>query len=250
VRERPESFADHFSQARLFFRSLHEAEQAHLASALVFELSKVTLPHIRTRVLANLVNVDTDLANRVGAGLAMPVPKASPAKAKPVDLELSPSLRIIEGPLQFATLEGRSVGILMADGSDGAEIDAVVNAVKAAKGHAVLVAPKVGGAKLKGGKLRPADGQLAGTPSILFDAVALVLSPESAQQLTKDSAAVQFVMDAFVHLKAIGANVGAQPLLAKAGVEPDKGITNLGKTFIAAASRRFFDREPKVRTLA
>jgi catalase len=250
VRQRPESFADHYSQARLFFRSLHEAEQAHLASAIVFELSKVTLAHVRTRMLSNLVNVDAALANRVAAGLGIAVPKASPAAAKPIDLELSPALRIIEGPMQFKTLEGRSVGILIADGSDAAEIDAVVKAVAAAKGHSVLVAPKVGGVKLKGGKVRAADGQLAGTPSIVFDAVALVLSAESAQALTKDAAAVQFVMDAFGHLKAIGASEGARPLLEKAGVEPDDGVTGLGKSFIAAASRRFFDREAKLRNLA
>jgi catalase len=70
VRIRAETFADHFSQARLFFRSQTEIEQAHLASALVFELSKVTLEHVRLRVLSNLVNVDETLAARVADGLA------------------------------------------------------------------------------------------------------------------------------------------------------------------------------------
>ncbi|MBL8781165.1 MAG: catalase [Alphaproteobacteria bacterium] len=250
VRIRPESFADHYSQARLFFRSLHEAEQAHLASAMVFELSKVQLEHVRVRVLSNLVNVDPALAQRVAAGLGAAVPKASAAAAKPIDLELSPALRIIDGPMQRETLEGRSVGILIADGSDAAEIEAVSKAVVAAKGRPVLVAPRVGGVKTKGGKHIPADGQLAGTPSIMFDAVALVLSPEAAQALTKEGAAVQFVMDAFGHLKAIGANAGAKALLDKAGVELDEGVTGLGKDFIRAAGRRFFEREPNVRTLA
>jgi catalase len=250
VRIRPESFADHYSQARLFFRSLHKAEQAHLASALVFELSKVQLEHVRVRMVSNLGNVDAALAQRVAAGLAMPVPKASPAAAKPIDLKPSPALRIIEGPMQRETLEGRSVGILIADGSDAGEIEAVAKAVTTAKGRPVIVAPKIGGAKVKGGKQMPADGQLAGTPSILFDAVALVLSPEGAQALTKEAAAVQFVMDAFGHLKAIGASDGAKALLDKAGVEPDEGVTGLGKDFTRAAARRFFDREPNVRTLA
>jgi catalase len=250
VRIRPESFADHYSQARLFFRSLHSAEQAHLASALVFELSKVELEHVRTRMISNLVNVDPDLAQRVAGGLGMATPKASPAAAKPIDLKPSPALRIIEGPMQRKTLEGRSVGILIADGSDAGEIEAVAKAVAAAKGRPVLVAPKIGGAKVKGGKPIPADGQLAGTPSILFDAVALVLSPEGAEALCKEAAAVQFVMDAFGHLKAIGASAGAKALLDKAGVEPDDGVTGLGKDFIRAAGLRFFDREPGVRTQA
>jgi catalase len=250
VRIRPESFADHYSQARLFFRSLHPAEQAHLASALVFELSKVELEHVRTRVVSNLVNVDPALAQRVSGGLGMAVPKASPAATKPINLEPSLALRIIDGPMQRETLEGRSVGILIADGSDAGEVEALSKAVVAARGRPVLVAPKIGGTKVKGGKPIPADGQLAGTPSILFDAVALVLSPEGAEALCKEAAAVQFVMDAFGHLKAIGASAGAKALLDKAGVEPDEGVTGLGKDFIRAAGRRFFDREPAVRTLA
>jgi catalase len=250
VRLRPESFADHYSQARLFFRSLHEAEQAHLASALVFELSKVGLAHVRKRMLSNLVNVDSGLAARVADGLAMSVPAAAPAAVEAQELEPSPALRIIEGPRQGATLEGRAVAVLFADGTDAAELDAIVAAIDAALGKPVLVAPKVGGAKLKGGKIRPADGQLAGSPSVLYDAIALVLAPEAAQALAKEAAAVQFVMDAFGHLKAIGANEGAQALLDKAGVEPDEGVTYLGDDFINAAKQRFHAREPSVRMLA
>jgi catalase len=250
VRQRPESFSDHYSQARLFFRSLHAAEQAHLASALVFEISKVSLEHVRTRVLSNLVNVDPALAKRVAGGLGVTVPEASRAAAEPINLELSPALRIIEGPMQRSTLEGRSVGILFADGSVASDIEGLVKAVTSAKGRPVLIAPKVGGAKLESGKVLAADGQLAGSPSVMFDAVALVLSEKAAHDLAKDAAAVQFVMDAFGHLKAIGATAGAKVLLDKAGVEPDDGVTGLGKDFTHAAGRRFFGREAALRMLA
>jgi catalase len=111
-----------------------------------------------------------------------------------------------------------------------------------------LIAPKVGGLKLKGGVLQ-ADGQLAGTPSVVVDAIALVLDEAGAKKLAREGAAVQFVMDAFGHLKAIGATKASQALLDKAGVIADAGITDLGPKFIQAAARRFFDREPKVRTL-
>lgn len=100
-----------------------------------------------------------------------------------------------------------------------------------------------------GTKLK-ADGQLAGTPSQTVDAIAVVLSADGCRALLKEAAAVQFVMDAFGHLKAIGHTPEAKPLLEKAGVEPDVGVTELGDSFIAAAAKRFFDREPKVRTLA
>jgi catalase len=149
-----------------------------------------------------------------------------------------------------STIEGRAIGILFADGSDGDAIESVVTAIKREGGRPILVAPKAGGATLANGEKLTANGQLAGSPSQIFDAVAVVLSAEGCATLIKEAAAVQFVMDAFGHLKAIGYSPEAQPLLDKAGVEPDEGITDLGGAFIAAAGKRFFDRESKVRMLA
>jgi len=250
LRIRPESFADHYSQARMFFRSLAAPEQAHLASALVFELSKVGLEHIRTRTLSNLVNVDPDLAKRVADGLAMPLPKASKSAVAVQDFDLSPALRIIDSPLEPESIAGRSVGVLVADGSDAKTVKAVVKAVEDAGGRAVVIAPKIGGAKLSDGNMLAAHGQLAGTPSVTVDAIALVLSNDGCASLLKDGAAIQFVMDAFGHLKAIGHTPEAQPLLDKAGVEADDGVIALDGSFIAAAAKRYWDREPKLRTLA
>ncbi len=250
LRIRAESFADHYSQARLFFRSLAEAEQKHLASALVFELSKVSLEHIRTRMLANLINIDTDLAARVADGLSMPLPKASKARMPIQDMALSPALRIIEGPMTLDTIQGRTIGILIAEGSDGAVITKVKSAAVKAGAHVVIIAPKVGGIALADGTVLKADVQLAGFPSVFVDAVAVVVSNAGCAALMKEGAAVQFVMDAYGHCKAIGATADAKPLLDKAGVEPDEGITNLGSAFLKAAGRRYFVREPKVRSLA
>ncbi|WBT07146.1 catalase [Brevundimonas vesicularis] len=251
VRLRAESFADHYSQARLFFRSQTEIEQAHLASAIVFELSKVSLAHVRERVLANLQNVDETLAQRVADGLNLPLPKASDPGVAPIDLDASPALRIV-GKYPD-TLKGRKVAILVADGSDGAVVDAVKAAVEGDGGSVFIVAPKIGGARLKDGKTLPADGQLAGSPSVLFDAVAIVLSEDGCAQMLKEGAAVDFTKDAFGHLKAIGHTAEAQPLLDKAGVEPDAGVIDLSKApkgLLAPARTRQWDREPKVRMLA
>ncbi len=249
LRVRAELFADHYSQARQFWISLTDNERAHVASSFTFELSKVgQLNQVPPRMVGNLRNVDEELAQRVADGLGIKLPPKAKAAREPVDMDPSPALSIQKNMRE--TLEGRSVGILYADGSDGAEIDSVVAAITKAKGKTVLIAPKVGGAKLADGSIRKADGQLAGTPSQLFDAVALVLSDAGTEMLLKESAAVDFVANAFVHLKAIGANDAAQPLLDKARVEPDEGITDLSAKFIAAAKLRHFDREPKVRTLA
>jgi catalase len=251
LRLRAESFADHYTQARLFFRSQTKIEQAHLASALVFELSKCTFEHVRTRVLANLQNVDKDLAARVAAGLNMPLPAPSSPAAEPADMKPSPALRIVGKYPE--TLKGRAVGILVTDGADAAVVAAVREAVEAEGASVKIVAPKIGGVKLKGGKALPADGQLAGTPSLIFDAVALVLSDEGCAQLLGESAAIDFVHNAFVHLKAIGFTADAKPLLDKAGVVADPGIVDLAngaEAFLSPARTRQWDREPKVRILA
>ena len=100
------------------------------------------------------------------------------------------------------------------------------------------------GITLSDGTTITANGQLAGTPSQLFDAVAVILSADATAMLVKEAAAVQWVMDAFGHLKAIGYNKEAQPLLDKAGIVKDEGVTDLGKQFIAAAAKRYWEREP------
>ncbi|KQW83067.1 catalase [Brevundimonas sp. Root1279] len=251
VRLRAETFADHYTQARLFFRSQTEIEQAHLASALVFELSKVTLDHVRVRVLANVQNVDEALAKRVAAGLNVDLPKKAAAAVAPEDMKPSPALRIV-GKYPD-TLKGRAVGILVTDGADGAVVAAVRKAVEAEGAAVKIIAPKIGGVTLKDGKALPADGQLAGTPSVLFDAVALVLSEAGCAELLGESAAVDFAANAFVHLKAIAHTAEAQPLLDKAGVKPDAGVVDLAQgadAFVKPARTRQWDREPKVRILA
>ncbi len=112
----------------------------------------------------------------------------------------------------------------------------------------MLIAPRLKGIKTGGGAL-DADAQLAGAPSATVDAIALVLTEQAATALCADAAAVQFVADAFVHLKAIGCTSDA-PLLDRAGVVNDGGVTGLDSTFITAAGQRFYDREPAVRALA
>ncbi|MDZ4362577.1 catalase [Brevundimonas sp.] len=251
VRLRAETFADHYSQARLFFRSQTAPEQAHLASAIVFELSKLSLDHVRDRVLGNLRNVDQTLAQRAAEGLGVDLPKANAAASEPYDMDDSPALRIV-GKYPD-TLKGRAVGILVSDGADGAVIDAVKAAAEGAGATVKIVAPKIVGVKLKGGKRLKADGQLAGTPSVMFDAVAIVLSKAGCADLLTEGAAIDFAKDAFGHLKAIGFTPEAQPLLDKAGVEADAGVIDISgdaKPWLAPAATRQWDREPKVRTLA
>jgi len=250
-RIRAESFADHYSQARQFYLSQTGYEQAHIASALVFELSKVDHLYIREAMVGHLRHINEDLAKRVAAGLAFEKMPPAPVTAVPVKaMELSPALQII-GKMKD-TLKGRAVAILVADGSDGAVIESIKKAAMDAGATVKIVAPKVGGVKLANGSMLAADGQLAGTPSVLFDAVAVILSDEGAKALSKESAAIDFVRDAFGHLKAIAVDKGGQALLKTANIPQDAGVVDANdkKAFITAAKTRQWDREKTVRTLA
>lgn len=246
LRIRPDSFADHYSQPRLFYRSQTDNEQAHIASAFVFELSKVQLPHVRKRVLSQLRNVDETLAKRIADGLAITLPEKAKAAKEPVDLGHSDKLSIQKQAK--GDMAGRTIGILFAQGSDLTGIEQLKNVITKAGGTPYLVAPKVGGIPVAHGVLK-ADGQLAGSPSVLFDAVATVLTPDAAEQLTHESAAVQWLMDAYAHCKTIAHCKGSQALLDKAGVKKDKGVIMLDELAKAGIARHW-QREPTVRELA
>ncbi|MDO8906775.1 catalase [Hydrogenophaga sp.] len=250
-RVRDASFADHYSQARQFFISQTPTEQAHMASALVFELSKVEHPHVREAMVSHLLVIDQMLGQRVADGLGMEALPAMAATVQPLkELPPSAALSIIANATH--TLEGRCVGILVDNGSDGATVAALKKAAMAAGARVKIVAPKVGGVTLASGKKLAADGQLAGTPSVLFDAVALVLSESAGKALCREAAAVDFVRDAFGHLKAIATDAGAQALLMAAGIKPDAGVLGADdpKAFVDAACTRQWAREPSVRLLA
>lgn len=250
-RIRPESFADHYSQARMFFRSQSEIEQAHIASALVFELSKVETPHVRSAMVSQLLVIDKALGKRVADGLGLsPLPEAAKPAVPVKDLALSPATRIIDR--MKPTLQGRCVAILVDDGSNAKWVAALRKAIEAEKAMVKIIAPKIGGATLSDGSHLPADGQLAGSPSALFDAVASVIPLASGEKLAKDAAAQDWFRDAFGHLKAIAACKATHTILKAAGVQPDEGVFEPEQVaaFIEGAKTRFWDREPKLRTLA
>ncbi|RWP35035.1 catalase [Mesorhizobium sp.] len=229
VRLRAESFADHYSQARQFFNSQTAPEQKHIAMALSFELSKVETTVIRERMVSHLLNIDEGLAETVADKLGMKqLPKPADAAVAPRDdLEPSPALSIIRnGPDSFA---GRKVGVLVSPGADAALLKNLQAAIEKEGAVMEVIAPKVGGVEAADGSLIAAKHMIDGGPSVLFDAVALILSEEGAERLTGEAAARDFVADAFAHCKFIGFTSGAVPLLQKAGVDPeaDEGMIGL-----------------------
>ncbi len=256
LRIRPESFADHYSQARLFFQSQTQPEQDHIVAALIFELSKVETPAIRERVVSHLLNIDGDLAARVSAGLGLEGVGAAAAAIQAADLEPSPALSMLKKAKP--TLEGRTIGLLIGDGADAGLIAALRKAIQGAGAKAKIVSEKIGGVALSDGNALPVDFRIDGGPSCLFDAVAVVASDEGAARLAAIGAARDFVSDAYGHLKAIAATPNLTDLFAKAGLKEadlDDACVSLAKkadvdTFIAKASAgKFWQREPKVRPL-
>ncbi|TZG34070.1 catalase C [Agrobacterium sp. B1(2019)] len=255
ARLRPESFADHYSQARQFYISQTPPEQRHIASALTFELSKVETPVIRERMVAHLLNIDETLAATVAQKLglqAMPKP-ADAAMPTRQDLEPSPALSIVQrGPKRF---EGRKLGILITDGVDAKLLKGLTKAVEAEKAVFELIAPKVGGVTASDATFVEAHHMIDGGPSVLFDAVALLTSAAAIDELIMEATARDFVADAFQHCKFIGYDQSALPLLEKAGIADvmDEGMLPLpGEGGLAAfvselGKLRVWAREPSLK---
>ena len=252
LRIRPESFADHFSQALQFFKSQTEPEQNHIIAAFIFELSKVDAKPVRTRMLSQLANVDMAIAKRVADGLGMkdPIKAAPTAVPARTDLPASDMLSIVKK--MKPGLATKVIGCLVADGTDTAQVKALKASAQKLGAKVKIVAPKIGGAIAANGKTIEADFQLAGGSSVLFDAVYVSLSDAGAKKLSTEAAAVAWVHDAFAHLKVIGASSAASPLLSAAGVITDAGVLpndDVNAYLKVAAQGRIYKREPSVRTI-
>jgi catalase len=236
VRARPESFADHYNQARQFYSSQTPLERQHIAAALVFELSKVETQGIRSRVVAHLLNIDDRLAMNVAEGLrldALPAPATRVVPARD-DLPESPSLSIMRSAAQ--TFAGRRLGVLVTDGVDGSLLRQLENEFNDVGATVELVAPAIGGIKSEDGSWIEARKSLATAPSVLFDAVAIVVAPQASKEIAKSPLAFAFVADAYAHCKFIAYTADARPLLerALAGNPLDGGCKQV-ETGIAAA---------------
>jgi catalase len=256
LRIRPESFADHYTQARLFFRSQQETEQNHIVAALIFELSKVETAAIRERVVSHLMNIDDGLAARVAAGLGLGTVRAAKPAIAPEDMDASPALSILAKAKP--TLQGRCIGLLVTDGAQAPLVNAIMKEATSAGAKVKIIAEKIAGAELSDAKLLPADQRVEGGPSTLFDHVAVIASDEGAVRLAGMSAAQDFVRDAYSHLKVIGHTSNIQTLFTKAGLGSDAldeaciALTNPkdAEIFIAAAAKgKFWARETAVRPL-
>jgi catalase len=245
VRAKPEKFADHYTQATLFYESQSPVERAHIAAAFRFELSKLTVPAIRERMVSSLRNASEELARAVAEGLGMAeLPPAMPrALAKPAkpEVTVSPALSLLARPGD-GTISARKVAILVAHGVVGESVQAVHAALFAQGAVPRFVAPRIGPVKTSDGVAIDADVSLENEPGFLFDALVLPDGDAGVGVLSQDARTMDFIKDQYRHCKPILALGASTALLDKAEVpaklpsgEPDTGIVLGGKSVPAAA---------------
>ncbi|WP_426203657.1 catalase HPII [Pseudomonas sp. TWP3-1] len=255
IRQRSESFGDHFSQARLFFNSMSAHEKEHIISAYSFELGKVEREFIRAREVNEiLANIDLELAKRVAENLGLPAPTKGTVEVRKTSLENSPALS--QANLLPENIKTRKVAILAANGVDGAAIDAMKKALAAEGAHAKLLGPTSAPVKTADGKSLPVDASMEGMPSVIFDAVFVPGGAASIKALSGDGVALHYVLEAYKHLKAIALQGEAKQLLdvlkleADAGLLEGKDVGALTKPFFAAIGQhRVWAREPKAKAI-
>ncbi|QDV67989.1 Catalase C [Rosistilla carotiformis] len=254
LRIRPESFADHYTQARLFYKSMTEPEKRHIAGGFGFELGKCENAKIRTRMLGHLQNVDKGLADKVAVALGMQGQADSIQPAVKVG-QPEPSPALSQYAKAPKSLTGKKIGLLTTDGVDAKLYKALLKEAKAEKAIVEVITPTIGTIQASNGDEIKPDHFLSGAPSCLFDCVVIAPSEANASMLSSEAAAVDFIRDAFAHLKVIGFTETASDLFQRASVatDADEGLVELSdgkpqKFVDVAKQHRIWDREPQVRS--
>jgi catalase len=261
VRGKPEKFGDHYTQAALFYNSQSEVEKAHIVRAFRFELTKVQIPAIRSRVVSQLRHVDEDLARQLAEALGIELPEPQkavrPRNMRP-EVKASPSLSLFARPGD-GTIRTRRIALLVADGIDGASLEALHKRLSGEGAVPRYVGARLGTVKAAGKDL-DVEVTLETAPSVLFDAV-VIPDGDGAATLAGLGHAVEFVKDQFRHCKTILALGAGEQVLVAAGIpaaskakgkDPtaDGGLLRFADAqkaapaFIAAVTKhRHFDRQ-------
>ena len=243
LRGKPEKFADHYTQARLFYDSQSDVEKAHIVGGFRFELSKLTVPAIRERMVSSLVNVSTELAAAVADGLGMALPAALPRALEhpaPPEVTHSPALSLTALPGDGG-IRTRRIAILAADGVFGSSIASAQAALRQAGAVPCVIAPRIGAVHTVDGTALQAEGSLENSAAVLFDAVVLPAGEAGVDLLAHHALTLEFISLQYRHGKTLLALGSSQLLLDKAGIaatlpsgDDDPGIVR--------AARRDLDR--------
>jgi len=220
IRERSESFSDHFSQPRLYYKSLAPHEQKHVVDAYTFELSKVKRKYIRERQVQQiLANIDLDLARQVGANLGIEVPDLS-LDFKPQTVEKSAKLSMLAFPP--ADIKGRKIAVLIHNLVKSDALETIKNwAIK--EGAIVhLLAPSLAPVKDHQDKVIAADGMQMAEPSIAYDAV-IIPDGDNLNTVIQDGVTRHYILEAYKHLKPVVFLGNKSDLLEPLNLVADEG---------------------------
>ncbi|NPT39392.1 catalase [Paraburkholderia xenovorans] len=235
LRGKPEKFAEHYNQATLFYESQAPHEKLHIVQAFRFELSKLTVPGIRRRVVALLRNISDDLAKQVADGIGLdlpePLPKALDETPNP-EVVSSVALSLLARPGDGG-IRTRKIAILVANGVDAGSVKAAADAL-IAKGAVVrLVGPRIGLLAASEGGMLDADASLENHPSALFDGMVVPDGQQGVDALAVDGRALEFIRDQYRHGKTLLLIGDGSRLLGQAGIPvngDDPGLIVTGKT--------------------
>ena len=249
VRGKPEKFAEHFAQASLFWTSQSPIEQAHIADAFRFELTRVQVPAIRARVLSMLRNVAEPLAAKVAEGLGMdlpdPMPRAAPAPK--AEVTRSPSLSLLARPAP--SVETRRIAILVADGVDGDGARALHAALSATGAVPRFVGPRLGKLASTTGAPLEVEITVETAPAPIWDAMVVADGKDAAAALAADGRVIEFVQNQYRHCKPMLFVGAAAALCEELELEDDDALLrgaakDTTDGFVAALqAHRFFGRE-------
>ncbi|WP_268866965.1 catalase HPII [Pseudomonas guariconensis] len=224
IRQRSDSFSDHFSQAQLFFQSMSPTEQQHIIKAYSFELGKVEREAIRVRELYEiLANIDLDLAAAVAANLGLPAPKAATVQVKGSTPAQSPALSQMNHPGSVG-IKGRKIALLVADGVEGASVDRLVKAFEAQSARVLVLGPTSAPVTTAEGKALAVDASMEGMPSVMIDGLWVPAGKAALEAMGKSGLAKHYLLEAYKHLKPMGVASEGKALLNALGLNEDAGL--------------------------
>ncbi|SEV87406.1 catalase [Natrinema salifodinae] len=222
IRNRSESFQDHFGQARLFWNSMSETEQQNIVDAAHFELAKVDRPEIRERIVYDLFNnVDHEFARRVAEGIDVE-PPAEPGDELPDHDAEDPTLSMLNRTGD--SIETRKVAVLVDDGFDADHLETVRSELEDRGARVEVVAKVLGDKTSADGETVAADESHSTAESVLFDAVFVPGGADNIDRLREQGTAKHFVAEAFKHKKPIAA-LGSGVELLEAVELPDVDLS-------------------------
>ncbi|HKY01696.1 MAG TPA: catalase [Burkholderiales bacterium] len=222
LRGKPEKFADHFTQARLFLNSQSPTEQAHILGAFRFELTRVQVPAIRTRVVSMLANVDQafaqKLADELGLDMPAPQPRALAKPPKP-EIDKSSALSLLARPGD-GSIRGRRVALLVANGVEGGSLQAVYKNLLDAGAVPRYIGVRLGKVTTTSGEVLHVEVSLEAAPSVLFDALVLPDGEAGVETLLGVGNTLEYAKDQYRHCKPILALGAGSEILDAANIDP------------------------------